>query len=372
MAGDWIKMRVCITRDPKVLAMTDYLAEQREFMDWLTDPVREKCDVTCYEHVTRNVTRCVTVVALLQVWGMANEVGHPENDDIVLRHATLDRLDEIADVPCFGAAMASVGWAIEEQTASGSLQVRFPNFLTHNVPVEDRQRTGAALRQRRFRERHRQDGPQNAPGEEEEPTSPVTLRVTLQSNAREEKRRVGDESPTTPLARSRENAASGQPQPSVNGFAGTQNYLFQLPAPADVPAPAADSVVLTFPVVGGRDTVWNLTASKLAEYRTCYPGLDALAEVRKALQWLRDNPSRRKTPRGMTRFLGSWLGRAQNRSPGKGPPPPLRETPAEYTARMAAERAASEAHRDPNAVHNALARAGLIPEKGGSGAAQRE
>ena len=38
--------------------------------------------------------------------------------------------------------------------------------------------------------------------------------------------------------------------------------------------------------------------------------------MRKARQWVEDNPSRRKTFGGMVRFLGNWLSRTQNRGGG--------------------------------------------------------
>lgn len=157
MSAEWIKMRVWLAKDPKVVAMSDFLATQREFMDWVTDPVRRHCEDSVYEHVTRNVTVSVTVAALLQVWGVANESGKVENDDLLLPHATVDGLDEICGIPCFGAAMAHVDWAIEDQSIPGKAAVRFPKFLTHNVPVEDRARNSNAERQRRFREAKRNE-----------------------------------------------------------------------------------------------------------------------------------------------------------------------------------------------------------------------
>ncbi len=60
--------------------------------------------------------------------------------------------------------------------------------------------------------------------------------------------------------------------------------------------------------------------SKVSEYRATFPGLDVEGECRKALQWTRDNPTRRKTARGMPKFLFGWLERAQNggRFPQRG------------------------------------------------------
>jgi DNA-binding MarR family transcriptional regulator len=56
---------------------------------------------------------------------------------------------------------------------------------------------------------------------------------------------------------------------------------------------------------------WTLPQVKLEEYKQTYPSLDVEAELRKAAQWLKDNPQKRKTVKGMPRFLGGWLGRAK-------------------------------------------------------------
>jgi hypothetical protein len=177
MASNWIKMRVSLASDPAVIAMADFLAEQREFMDWLTDPVRRSCNETAYEHVTRNVTVAVTVNALLAFWGVANEVGKPEGDDLLVRHASLDSADEASGVPCFGLAMQFVDWAIPEEV-DGKRVLRLPKFLINNVPAEDRSKKTNADRQKRFREKQASLG--NA-------QSNVTHNVTV--THREEKRR---------------------------------------------------------------------------------------------------------------------------------------------------------------------------------------
>lgn len=76
---------------------------------------------------------------------------------------------------------------------------------------------------------------------------------------------------------------------------------------------------MSFPCVGIGPDEWHLTAAKLAEYEHAFPGADVPAELRKARQWLIDNPARRKTARGMTRYLGNWLGRAQDQCSRRGP-----------------------------------------------------
>lgn len=70
-----------------------------------------------------------------------------------------------------------------------------------------------------------------------------------------------------------------------------------------------DDIVLTFPTFGeGRD--WFLTASQVAHWSTLYPALDVLQECRQACAWVEANPTRRKTKRGMPKFLTAWLNRA--------------------------------------------------------------
>lgn len=74
--------------------------------------------------------------------------------------------------------------------------------------------------------------------------------------------------------------------------------------------------VLVYPTVGKGGSVWELTEEQLGEWSTLYPGLDVLAEMRKALAWLTANPSRRKTARGMPRCLVNWLTRSTDHGRG--------------------------------------------------------
>ena len=63
---------------------------------------------------------------------------------------------------------------------------------------------------------------------------------------------------------------------------------------------------------------WTLPETKRSEYAETYPHLDIDHELAKARQWLRDNPSRRKTARGMAKFIGGWLSRADGASAKNG------------------------------------------------------
>ena len=70
---------------------------------------------------------------------------------------------------------------------------------------------------------------------------------------------------------------------------------------------------------------WPLQNGLLAEYRIAYPNLDVIAEARKARAWLASNTSRRKTKRGMPRFLHAWLARAER---DRAAPAPARRNPS--------------------------------------------
>lgn len=93
-------------------------------------------------------------------------------------------------------------------------------------------------------------------------------------------------------------------------------------ARALAPAPEESPVLLLFPTVGQGGTEWRLRKPQVDEWQAAYPNLDVLAECRKALAWLNANPGRRKTARGMPRFLVTWCSRAVDsgrvsRPPGK-------------------------------------------------------
>lgn len=104
-----------------------------------------------------------------------------------------------------------------------------------------------------------------------------------------------------------------------------------VPVPAD-PPPAADTspTALYFPLKGRNAGQWALTEANVAEYAEVFPGVDILAECRKARQWCQDNPAKQKTRNGVKGFVTRWLGRAQDRVGmyGASPAPAPRVTKA--------------------------------------------
>jgi hypothetical protein len=130
MSGDWIKMRVALATDPKVIAIGRFLEASKPFPRWLTSD--EHSDVI----VCVTALRYFVTGALHNVWCNANE--HCHEDTIF--GADLTWVDMVSGVPGLGEAMESVGWV--QQTDNG---IRFPKFNNHN--------TSAAERQKRYRDR---------------------------------------------------------------------------------------------------------------------------------------------------------------------------------------------------------------------------
>ena len=87
------------------------------------------------------------------------------------------------------------------------------------------------------------------------------------------------------------------------------------------PAEVLDAGILIFPTVGTKAQQWPLTQAHLDEWTALYPGLDVLAECRKALAWVQANDLKRKTPGGMKTFLVKWLNRSTDSPRATGPHP---------------------------------------------------
>lgn len=80
-------------------------------------------------------------------------------------------------------------------------------------------------------------------------------------------------------------------------------------------------VVGTFPCDGERKT-FEVRQSLVDEFAELFPKLDVLDEFKQAKAWILADKARRKTHRGMRRFLTGWLTRASDRrNHGPAPPP---------------------------------------------------
>ena len=62
----------------------------------------------------------------------------------------------------------------------------------------------------------------------------------------------------------------------------------------------------------------TVTPDDIAEHTALYPAIDVVQELRNMAGWLVANPAKRKTARGIKRFINSWLCRAQDKGGSSG------------------------------------------------------
>lgn len=93
------------------------------------------------------------------------------------------------------------------------------------------------------------------------------------------------------------------------------------------PQSPVDPLVCTLPLNDGTD--FNVTRSYVNEIQPLYPAVDVIQALRSMKGWLLADPTRRKTMRGVRKFIANWLDRDQNRggsrpagSNGTGKPSP--------------------------------------------------
>ncbi len=104
------------------------------------------------------------------------------------------------------------------------------------------------------------------------------------------------------------------------------------------PAPVA---VIGLPTVSDGD--FSVFEADIAEWSTAFPSVDVRQQLAAMRQWLLANSTRRKTKRGMRKFVVSWLDRRQNAGPSQPSaqratsPPGRRENAADALRAMRAE-----------------------------------
>lgn len=60
-------------------------------------------------------------------------------------------------------------------------------------------------------------------------------------------------------------------------------------------------------------TEWKPAEALFAEYVRLYPNVDVKQQFNEMRSWCLSNPTKRKTPRGIKRFINSWLAREQDK-----------------------------------------------------------
>jgi hypothetical protein len=60
-------------------------------------------------------------------------------------------------------------------------------------------------------------------------------------------------------------------------------------------------------------TDWQPTDEQILQWQHAYPEVDIFAELNVMAVWLQSNEPKRKTEKGMPRFVNSWLSRANQK-----------------------------------------------------------
>lgn len=76
----------------------------------------------------------------------------------------------------------------------------------------------------------------------------------------------------------------------------------------DKPAPTGSGILL--PLMNG--STYDVPIDKIEMWQQAYLGVNVEQELRKMIAWLNSNPTRKKTARGVDKFINSWLEREQN------------------------------------------------------------
>jgi hypothetical protein len=252
--------------------------------------------------------------ALVILWSLADEYAEANGR---LPGYTKEDLDRETELPGFCDALPPDWFEIKDGV------IYLPNYQQHNGDTAKRRAENTA-RQQRLRAR--------------------------QNLSRNLSRGSRDKSATREEKRREDNTSCSEPA-----------------KPASEPQ-LCDRVILTFPTAG-TPKEWHLTEAKVQEWAEAYPGVDVQAECRKALQWCRDNPKRKKTADGMTRFLNTWLSKAQNQGAGVGRQDPKNNQPTEAERMAKTLRDREQAQREEEA---AVASGGgqVFSELRGKGGAQ--
>ena len=101
-------------------------------------------------------------------------------------------------------------------------------------------------------------------------------------------------------------SVAGHVRPSPKTGAGQQSNEVRS---KKVPEPEADVEALVL----NDGTEWKPSQSLFAEYVRLYPNVDVKQQFNEMRGWCLSNPAKRKTRRGITRFVNSWLSRQQDR-----------------------------------------------------------
>lgn len=127
--------------------------------------------------------------------------------------------------------------------------------------------------------------------------------------------------PTETQRKPNQNPEKTQPKPSKNLELEKELELELEKDSKDIctePQSASVPSVLTFPLNDGSQ--YGVTEEQVKEWASLYPAVDVMQQLRNMKGWLGSNPQRRKTRKGVARFITGWLSKEQDRGGMKREP----------------------------------------------------
>lgn len=117
---------------------------------------------------------------------------------------------------------------------------------------------------------------------------------------------------------------------------GKQRKYIEANASCAEPETASTPPVIFLPLNDGTD--YPISEEQCQEWAGLYPAVDVIQQLRNMRGWLIGNPTKKKTRRGIVRFITGWLAREQDRGgtkgQGKSPPQEPRKSWAELAREL--------------------------------------
>jgi len=268
-----------------------------------------------------------------------------ETSDGDLRGVSVDMLAKTLHMPkSFFTALVSVGWLEVHEWG-----LRIPNW-DRWFSDSSKARYGEIIRKRLQRSRDAPNGEFRTNVRTISGQCPDNVRTKEERRESKEERRKKTEGRSNPSVTLECNLqpsgvgkslstgetqscfeSSGNGKPMVDEDCGETKFCSEIgtadspPSPAENDRDVPEEVArLTFPC-DGPTKGWRVTRDVFVSLQEAFSTVDVVAEIRRAYEWILANPDRRKTAKGMRRFLFNWLSRAVDgrRSTSRAPPGPV-------------------------------------------------
>lgn len=90
----------------------------------------------------------------------------------------------------------------------------------------------------------------------------------------------------------------------------------EVDAEEETPLASSDCIALGLPLASGDD--FHPTEAEVREWEALYPGVEVSQQLRNMRGWLLSNRERRKTRRGVRKFITGWLAKEQDKGRRNG------------------------------------------------------